>query len=182
MHDRGPFGQAPDHSLDPLPISPASRAFLLVAGVLAACGMGAMVAFQDLPGALALLVFAAIGVAMGVTPVCYASMRENNPPESAALSVAVLLTGSDLAAALTPYLAGRLAAAGDPADVFRPLWWALLGWACVWVAGASRVRETHAAHRWRAAPPEPAPGRPEDPVTQSALEVVDVVAPFRPEA
>ena len=106
-----------------------------------------------MPPGPAFSAFAVTGLATGVTPACYASMRENSPPHAAALSVAVLLTASDLAAAGTQYLAGHLltGSSAHPAAGFQALWWLLLGWACIWVLGAALTRETRAENRWAGA-------------------------------
>ena len=129
-----------------------------IGGLLAFAALLIMSATPHLSPLGAWACFLAVGLATGVTPVCYASMRENNPPESAALGIAILLTGSDLAAAATQYLSGHVlnslgahrfhGVAVYSASDYRVLWGLLAGWAFVWFLGALLTRETRTTNAW----------------------------------
>lgn len=119
-----------------------------IGGLVALLALLGMSAIPHIPAAGAWACFLAVGLATGITWVCYASMRENNPPESAALSIAILLTGSDRAAAATQYLSGHLLTALGAHTIhgvavytagdYRMLWVLLSGWALVGSSGRLR--------------------------------------------
>jgi len=143
------------------------RRLQVIAGGIAVLGMAMLAAVPQLPSAWALAVFVAMGSAAGVTPISYASMRENNPPDSPGLAIAVMLTVSDLAAAGAQYLSGRLldvsgALHGHDGTVsysaqdYSRVWWLLVGWGVIWLLAGLATRETHAKNLWSAQASQPA--------------------------